>query len=552
MVTGSYTGELFLYTLLNLENVRQLDLRSFSPYKYNSPFSTQSLIPNDVALLDKTLYIGTKDGFLVSLNIQNDMNCSRFLRLSDSPIRFSSNNGGDLLLFIYSKSIWLLNLRESSFPERVFFEETFERTVLAVTRLPYTHGSGRMQPDNLAIIRDDGLMVVSIFPFKEPNLRHVSIMERAHKILCFFNSSLFIILCKSKNPNGRLRFIDKKTLKSLPHWEMKLKSKESEEELIFDQNEIPTASCIWSVKRENRISKKLLIGCALEGTNQNSKFGSIKVLDISKSKDAHSTSIRVLELTSFNHPYPITHIKQVDDVILFTSGSRIYCTSYDAQNKKLKVVTCLKTLSSDITWLDVKDGFLLVTTKFDSVFQFSYSSHDGRLDLRIAYSDPCTNSYVNHTRIGSHIFAGDKLHSSISIMNDDAFSARTTFRVSCIARVFTADFRCSWELGRENIHDKDRTVLCVGVNGEIFFVRLVASNDTEVHELAIDMNKAKLPNNVLKNTLEKLNVPFMNKVSGTGLFSINKPSYDYAENKNTLIDYDLDDISNFYQIDTCI
>jgi hypothetical protein len=479
------------------------------------------------------------------------MNCSRFLRLSESPIRLGENDDSDQLLFIYSKSIWLLNLRESAFPERVFFEETFERTVLALKRLPYTSGSGKMQPENLTIIRDDGLLVVSIVPFKEPNLRHVSVMERAHKIQCFFNSSLFIILCKSKNPNGRLRFIDKKTLKSLPHWEMKLKSKESEEELIFDQNEVPTASCIWSVQRENRISKKLLIGCALEGINQSSKFGSIKVLDISKSKDGHSTSIRVLELTSFNHPYPITHIKQVDDVILFTSGSRIYCTSYDIRNKKLKVVTCLKTLSSDITWLDVKDGFLLVTTKFDSVFQFSYSSHGGRLDLRITYSDPCTNSYVNHTRIGSRIFAGDKLHSSISIMNDDAFSERTTFRVSCIARVFTADFRCSWHVGREDIHDKDRTVLCVGVNGEIFFVRIVAS-DSKFHELVADINKGELPNGSLKSIIDKLNIPFMNKVSGTGLFSINKPSYDYAENKNTLIDYDLDDISNYYPIDTCI
>lgn len=511
---GDFEGNIHLYTADSIL-VATFNLTLLMPSLIESNLLiAESVIPHDIVQIDQEIFIGTKDGYYIHLSSTFEVKV--FLRLSEVPVHLALEDRK--LLFVHCRQLYLCNFHTSLLPQRVHFDEVYERSVLAMTRLPNiedsTSGldSARLGDAryNYAFIRDDGLMAGSIFTFTEPTIRQITVADNAKKLLFLPQNGLFAILCKSKQQRNRIRFVDRRLFKLIQHNEQGRSEKSGD---IFSKNEFPTCIAIWSVERNGRVLKKLLVGSTLD------EKGTFKVLDVVKSSE---DPLRLIELTSFEHLSPITHIVQVSDDILFTSGKTIYVTTYNADEKRLRPVQPLFRLVSEITHLSLEgETKLLVTTKKDSIFQFEYSTGG----LSCIASDPLPNSFVNQARLGEKYVAGDKLHSSISIIEQPSFSNRISYQMSIIPRIYI------WS---------EDTVLCVGVNGEIVAIRSVLRE--ELSRLTSNMGVS------YQDHIEILERPFDNRVSGMGLLSLNKPSFDFRSNRGILVDFDLDDLAQASEI----
>jgi len=556
LLIGGFDGRIYSYELNESKGTYAPtchDLVSLNPYSANS-ISTEFIIPNDAHKAGNSLYIGSKDGYLIQLELPH-LTCKKFLRISETPVAFTKVQNDEKLILIHSKSLWLLNLYDSEFPVKVHFDETYERLIRAMVEIPNVFESDNLRK-YFAFIRDDGLMIASVFTFKEPSIRQISISDNAKKLSYFSHLSIFALLCKSKNPRNRIRFVDRKTFKLMSHMEGSVKVRDSDDS-IFSKNEFPACACIWSIKRNNKTSKKVLIGSGI--LDSDLETGSFKVLDISKSRPHHdqTSTIKVIELTSFEHPEPITTICQIESDIIFASGKNIWGTTYDVDEKRLKPVTSLESLPSEIVSLSVEDGKKLwITTKLDSIFQYAYSTDEyGKVVLNYIASDPMPNSFVNQAQLRSKVVAGDKLHSAISIIDYDnnKYSTRVSYRMASIPRVYTSSFKCCWvDSGDKNFCRHKSMVLCIGVNGEVTAIRSVPQDGLELNLVNNLLNPNHANFSSLDLQIEKLERPFFNKVSGTGLLSLNKPSFDFKSNRGILIDYDLEELSKICPTIICI
>ena len=336
IIAGSYDGSLFVYQLgleLQILEYKEYVLDDFNPYK-NNGLRANFIIPHDSvqSLSPRTnLYVGSKDGYYIHFLIDTNLSlrCMSFLKIGDTPVRFQAVHNESKMVFILSRCLWLLNLYDSEFPFQVYFDERHDRSISTMIQLPnFGLGNNAVgeEAKYFGFVREEGFTIGSVHPFKTPNIRQINIAESARKLTYLPHISTFVVLCNSKDPKVRLKFVDRKVLKTLQHHELNSRLKDLDlNEFIFGADEIPTTACIWSIKRQDRISKKLLIGSAVNSA------GSFKVLDIIKAQDSRESPIyiRVAELTSFEHKEPITHIQQIESSILFSSGSTIYSTTYD-------------------------------------------------------------------------------------------------------------------------------------------------------------------------------------------------------------------------------
>ncbi|CUM51523.1 unnamed protein product [Debaryomyces tyrocola] len=569
IIAGSYDGSLFIYQLgleLQILEYKEYVLDDFNPYKNNS-LRPNFIIPHDSvqSLNPRTnLCVGSKDGYYIHFHIDTSLSlrCINFLKIGDTPVRFQAVHNESKMVFILSRCLWLLNLYDSEFPTQVYFDERHDRAISTMIQLPnFGLGNNAVSEEAkyFGFVREEGFTIGSVHPFKKPNIKQINIAESAKKLTYLPHLSTFVVLCNSKDPRVRLKFVDRKVLKTLQHHELNSRLKDLDlNEFIFGADEIPTTACIWSIKRQDRISKKLLIGSEVNGS-----AGSFKVLDITKAQDSRESPIyiRVAELTSFEHKEPITHIQQIESSILFSSGRTIYSTTYDIDERRLKPVSALVTLTSDIISLSVENSNkLLVTTKLDSIFQFLYSKNVDRDSdiLKLIYKDPSPKSIVNQSELNDNIIAGDKLHSSILIMNTNDSNLKNLFsyRMSSIPRVYSSKFNSYWvnqDLSEgSKVKSHNSNILCVGINGEITSIRLPSSTCDELSDLSKSLNTGKLIDGLIDSFIEVLNRPFIDKVTGKGLSSINKPYFNYKDNKGKLIDYDLDEISKLCNINVSI
>lgn len=569
VITGSYDGSLFIYNLTsdsNLSLVKQYALHDFNPYTKKGSFYENFVIPHDSIQNTKersNIFVGSRDGYYIHFQFQAnaELKCKIFLKIGDTPVLFKSMHNESLMVFVSSRSLWLLNLFESEYLTQVFFEERHDRAISAMIQLPKYSEGGKHEKGvkYFGFVREEGFTIGSVSTFKGPNIKQINIAESGKKLTYLPHLSTFVVLCNSKDPKFRMKFIDRKLCKTLQHHELNARLKIlNSDEAIFDVNEIPTAACIWSIKRQERISKKLLVGSMVNNTS-----GSFKVLDISKEQSSreHPVNIRVTELTSFDHKEPITNIQQIDTAILFSSGRTIYSTTYDIDERKLKPVASLLTLTSEIISLSIEEeNKLLVTTKLDSIFQFAYSKNpDTDTDtLNLIYKDLSPKSIVNQAHLNNKVIAGDKLHSSILIMDfyENTLRNRLSYKMPSIPRVYASRFNSYWVDQGNNEQDMNengnRNILCVGVNGEITSIRSLSKNSIELDNLAKSLNLGTMSDELIESFMEKLNRPFTDKVTGKGLCSINKPHFNYRDNKGKFIDFDLDEISKVCQINVSL
>lgn len=547
LVLGDFDGNLYFSYIENgLVPYKKLYLPEFNPYTTTIISDQPLIIADDIKWLPgklPSLVIGSKDGFFIRLLVSDDLTikCHLFLKLADTPVLIYTIPNNEELIFVLAKNLWLVDTNNLESPLKVSLEEKTDRTISAM--IPLSSGSKDSKYVSFAYVRDEGLTIGKVFPFKSPVMKQISLGEAAKKILYMPHLSVFALLCNSKDPRSRFKFIDRKGLKILSHLELNsgLKSLEN----IFRKEEIPISSCIWTIDRGDRISKKLLIGTMLDR-----KKGSLKILNIHKvpSDDKQSVVIRVTELNSFDHKEPISNIQQIDSAILFSSGKTIYSTVYETDAKRLRPINPLQELNSDITSISVnKDREIFVATKLDSIYKFKYTSDITEEKLTMVNNYPQEKSLASHTQIGRMLYMADKLHSTISMTDlDESYEGEIfKFKVPFIARVFANKFKCFWSTEQEEM-----SLICIGVNGEVLSVRPTNSKNQQLSRLMDIVNTGS--EKLLTSFIERLNRPFVNKVTGKGLRPIYRPYFDYKENQGKIFDYDIEEINAIRNEDICL
>lgn len=556
---GNFDGNLSVleyYRDESLCEVSYIDLCDLNPYEQSNSLIEDHVIPHQIAFLPSAgkIYVGSSAGHLIQLQIRAGANLEmmQFLRLGYTPVTLQLCKTDPNLLLVCSRNLWLFNFYTSPLPVQVAFEEKNERSVLRAVELP----SNQDQRLRFAFTREDGLILGSLFCHKVPLIKQISVGDTAKRV-CFLDSmNLFAVLCKSKDALTRLRFADRKTSKMLATVEVDSKSGMQRKDAIFGAGEMPVCGFVWHIQRLDRVSKKLIVG-----TSINNSSGSVKILDVTKiSIEGEDTPVvKVVELITFNRDEPVSCIEQIDSTIFFASGCSIYSTSYSFDDKKLRPVKTLTSLESEVISLSVDDNnVLLVNTRRDSLIAFNYdnlddedtdmdnqdSDSDGSRheSLKVFYKDPISRSLVNHAKIGSKLIAGDKLHSSLVVVDSsDRASMRSfTYKMSMIPRIYVSKFSGLWA----SEEDRKR-ILGVGVNGELTIFDHINDKGKEVVMLEEQLkSKLNFPLDFkYEGLVERLNRPFADKVTGKGFQSIYKPYFDFAGNTDKLIDYELEGLS---------
>lgn len=502
---GNFDGDIQFLSLDNMETFR-LSLTSTS-----NILETTS-VSQDIIMTQSEILIGTQDGYLFWYN--KDFKLVNSFKLNDVGVSIHQRN--DVVL-ISCNSIWMLDFSKQ-IPEPVLFDEKNDKAVKSMLIVENTHLSM-----SILVVRDEGLSIASVSRTKAANVKQISVGDSAKKVMYLPYLAVFMLLSDSKHPKSRIRYVDRKTYKLLSHEEIG--------KLVFDANEIPICAKIWSVERFGKTSKKLLIGCCKDNG------GAFKILHVTKLVSDNKVSMTVEQLIGFNHKAPITCIEQVGANIIFSSNNKVYSTIYDTEEKRLKPIKELLTLPSDIISILVQnDKIVSILTKLDSIFQFEFSKQLYEDALSLVGQDPSPKSVINHAVTGSKVFVGEKYHSDIVIMSrsDKSLEMEKTFKSVGIPRVFTGNFEYYWVPSNEN----NNSVVCVSIDGEIVLLKEAIKNSKEY----TDLNQHFLHNNVITLPTQIWDAAFVDKVTGKGFKSINKPYFRNTSNKD-IIDFDLDEVS---------
>ena len=540
---GSFEGLIIFYTLKDgqLSEYNSYDLRQYCKYSHDNIIRLDVIIPNQIIVLNDEIVIATKQGYIIKFKFGDcNLECVYFLRLGYAQVKIIPTSDPKLL-FVHCGKLWLFNnYKNELYPNQVNFDDTFERLMIEGIELDGLQDS---KFKKLALIRDNGLVICQVSTFTKPSIKQFSKIENGKKLIFIPHISTFVVFCHGRN---KMVCIDKKSMKSISQRETNLKSRHDDSEYtIFQDEEVPQCVNIWEVQRNEtnkRVSKKLLVGCSKSPTS-----GVIKVLDFKKLK--HETTgqplIIITELTSIEQDFPISNILQFKSLILFTNQETIYCTSYNESEKRFTPIKQLKSLPSKIISLNESNDKLLVSTNSDSIYQFTEQNGE----LIFHSSDPISNSYINQVQLGNFLIAGDKIHSNLSIFENFKFDKRLNLGVSGIPRVYLSKLNNPWVIiqnqdQNQNLiddnNDNDKSVICISTNGEIINLRMINQSDNEL----INLNsQTKTP---LNNLIQKLERPFINKLSGTGLLSLNKPRFNCLINQNneSIVDYDLEELSS--------
>ncbi|GEQ68990.1 hypothetical protein JCM33374_g2660 [Metschnikowia sp. JCM 33374] len=569
IVCGNFLGDLGMVTYAantgDYASVFEINLRDFSPA---SSTDECVIIPHDCVFSEgkKKLYVGSKAGHFLEFDMdemfspnpsQTVPKLSQMLELGTSPVKLVLSKNDPNFVFACMRNLWLFNFYSSPKPMRVSFEEKTDKNIFSMVELP------TQEPQHLrfAFLREDGLVIGSVFCHERPILRQMGIGEAAKRLLFLDTCNLFVILCKSKSQSTRIKFAERKSFKMLPTVEIDSRSGSNRNGWIFAPSEIPTCAMIWHINRNERVSKKLMVGTSIDGTS-----GNLKILDITKVmlEGTRIPTVKVVELRSISRDKPVTSIQQLGSTIFFSAGTGVYSTSYSIENKKFSPVAKLATFSSDVTNLGTAgDDKLLVNTRLDSILVFKYTDEGDGLNpsetcdelstsLSVSFKDPVPRCLVNASAIGDKYAAGDKLLSSLRVFNPEAPSPHHFFsyRLSMVPRVYTTNFSAYWSK-QGNV---DGQICCVAVNGQVLTVSPVYDQGGEVTELKHDLAlEHKLSGgDSLDTVMERLDRPFVEKVTGKGFHSVYKPFFDFGENKEKVIDYDVEEISKMSRSGTLL
>ncbi|KAM9910527.1 hypothetical protein OXX69_004398 [Metschnikowia pulcherrima] len=551
IVCGTFSGFLELLKVDPLSGDHSRVFRISLNDDKSAPYMGR--IPHDCVFSETTskLFLGTKTGEYAQIDLDQSFSpkISPFLSLGITPVSLVLSKRDPHFLFVCVKNIWLFNFYASPSPMRVSFDEKLDKMVLSLVELP------TQEPQHLrfAFLREDGLAIGSIFCHERPLVRQLGIGEPAKRLLYLDTANVFVLMCKSKGQSTRLKFADKKSFRMLPTMEIDSKSGKPRANWIFEASETATCAMVWHINRHERVSKKVIVGTQLDDNS-----GNLKILDISKVavEGSRTPAIKVVELRSIARDQPVTSIQQIGSTIFFSSGASVYKTSYSLENKKFRPVSQYASLSSTVTSLGVAgDDTLLVNTKFDSVLALKYTENEDDTDENtdpcakepaVRFKDPIPRCLVNVTSVGDKLAGGDKLFSTLRVFDPKLTHPDHCYSVtmSMIPRVYTTSFNAFWVKNRAQ-----EQLSCVAVNGQVITLCPVYDKGEEISTLNANLarNHHLTESTALSTVMDKLDRPFLEKVTGKGFQSVHKPFFDYQANREKFIDCDVEELSRASQ-----
>lgn len=529
LTVGAYEG------LIHFYSPNEIPFTTMEKLVINDVFgNASSFVPHDLVLIKNEIFVGTAEGYLARFS-QDSLIRKSFLRIGDREMRIYPSKDEDFI-YIQCRGLYMLDLKNNSYPTLVQFNDLTPKAVNTLVEFPATTEFSTYK--RLGLFRSNGFVMTHITTYTQPVVKQVRIPDESKKLLFLPHISVFVLLCGSRR--GKLKFVDRQTYRVMEHSEVT--SRRSSREEVLSKNEVALCACIWTIKRQDRETHKLLLGCS-NNSNDNSS-GLVKVLSVRKVRSNEVPSVSVLELSSFDHTGPVTHIQQVDDRIFFTDKQTIYFTSYEETEKRFTRVQFFKQFPSEINSMSVHGNKILICTRDDSLFQLDTSL---LTDVIACY--PKSFPMIGQVNLEDKVFASAK-NSLIIIMDASETTLYplkgTKIHISGITRLALANLSNPWF---EN-SDAGNVALGVTVSGEVFILRLVEEHGKEIEELTANLNRNSAFDLSLVDHLNKLDRPFIGKLSGTGLLSLNKPYFDYAENRHDpnskipiVLDYDLNELA---------
>ncbi|RKP30922.1 hypothetical protein METBISCDRAFT_22817 [Metschnikowia bicuspidata] len=433
-------------------------------------------------------------------------------------------------LFALADAPYLYNFYASAMPERVSFAEREERRMALVAELPV------VDPAHIpcGFLRDDGLVVASVFAHSTSIVRQVAVDAPARRIVHYPPADVLVVLLKARADAPRLFVADRRSLRPLPFLSPETASPDGR---IFRLEDDPVCVIVWTIARPDRVSRKLVVGC------RSGSGGSLKILDISRQRDA----VFMRQLHEIRHAAPVSCVCQAGASIFFLSGNSLFSVRYLQEQKRLGYEQKAARLPSAVTELHAERRVLLVSTLLDSVFAFDISSETDETAAAdapptrwpVMYNDPVPRSLANVFQLDSLVVAVDKLHSCVLVM-DMAARARMalfSYQLAFIPRVY---YR-----GTLGGADPAADVLCVGVSGDWVTLTLMGAQSPFVAALGKILKlrfRLTLPQPVAE-LMEHLNRPFTGKVTGKGLHNVYRPIFDFPANQGKVVDFDVEEVS---------
>lgn len=524
----------------------ELDLRIIGK---KDKFPRDMLVPCSFQFLKARteLMVGTLTGICLRFHVMsNALSLIQDIRLGTTPISFTLLT--DNMVLACLRNLWLFDFDESAFPTKVAFDEKVSHPVNLISHI----GPGESGYHKVVLVRDDGACAASVFVHRTPMVKQTTVGEPAKRLVYLENVKVFALMCKSRDPHNRLRFADRKTSKMLPSVEIDGKLGEERGTPIFDVLEFPICAFQWEVERNDRVSKKLIVGCSVNGSK-----GSIKIIDYSKFplQNSLSMGVKITELYTISRDEPVTCIAQIGLTIFFASGRSIFTTSYLLSERKLRPVNTIETLTSDIASMTAEtDGgqnMLIVSTKLDSVFAFEYRPGDSFVgeELRLILRDKVPKSLANHVKINDSVFVADKLHCTVEeIPFSSDIRRKEVFKTHLIPRLYKSLSQGPWAEKLEMPR-----MLSIGVAGDIVGFDRLEIGSPEYQAICQKLGEeGKIPAGADIDILyERLQRPFSYKLTGKAFQGIYKP-YFGGHLSSKVIDYDVEELKKAASFDICL
>lgn len=474
-----------------------------------------ALVPHSIVFLNGSLAIGTQTGQYVVILLDDGLILQN-LQLGFSPLSVSVSSKNSDHVIARAKLVWFFDYLVDKNPNPLLFDGKYDSGVLSLAQLSL-HDDSTIA---VAAVRESGLVLGSFQIHREAVPKSITVGGPFKYLAWLDFVGLFALLARSGPTQSRIRFVDRKFLCLLPSVEVDSKTLQDRDAPIFASSELILCSMVWEIKRQDRVSKKLLVG-TLKG---------IRVLDIQKgSAEDGLPLVRVAELFSLLRPEPVTNIAQMDSVVFFSCASTIHAATYSLEGRKFRNLSLSTVVSSDVTCLSVSGNQLLVSTAMDSMLVFEYLQGGAEDELKVVLKDPVPRGLISHVRYHDYLFAGDKLHSSLIVFepNRSSLQMLADLNLGMIPRLALGNFRYSYS------DKKNDQVVAVGVNGEICLLEYSYEDEYAKFEAALSNNGFRS----LQQYSEIADRPFTGKVTGKGLYSIYKPFFRLARSEEVL-DYD--------------
>ncbi|KAI5966774.1 uncharacterized protein KGF55_000183 [Candida pseudojiufengensis] len=557
LLIGSFDSEIKLYDIEE-QNITLRESLDIMEQQHNLNNQDVTFVPKECLVIDSELFIGTYGGYFIRIGLKPNAKYKSSFRVGSSEVDLFKSYQNNII-YIQCRDLYILDLY-NTYPVKVQFNDTLTRTVNSLIELP----AKSSKYHKLGLFKSNGFVVTNVTTFIKPFIKQVSIDERSKNLQYLPPISSFVIsgIFFDETLGNNIRCVDKSTLKTHDH--IQFKNKQIVDS-VFMQLEHPLCSCVWKIKRNDKFSYKLLVGCSYNSDYDHK--GTIKVLDFKKSKENDSL-IHITELTTFYHTYEVTHIAQSDDYIYFTGNDTIYVTSYDEYFKKFRSIQTLAKLPSTICNFSVFKNKILACTVNDSNFQIDvkpnryYNDSDIEKTIHTSIQERMIEqiNYKNNLVMSSR--HGSTIH-IIDLESNGLSDKSLQFQLPSNSKLLTAKLNNIWtnkETDNKNNKDDDESLLCITKSGDIIALTSIDKSSNEIINLKKNLNlknKSNFKDFTIIDHLKKLKNPFNNKLSGTGLLSLNKPIFDYFINRNLIqnssdeseldvpdiMDYDLEEIS---------